>query len=99
MSVSQIHVKMVALASMSLDPINVYVAADMWGRIVKVSRERKVDITKKVETISIGLADCLFYKCVSQYASDWAKVPLPDPIACQQQGIASDIITIRFVKF
>ena len=68
MSVSQIHVKMVALASMSLDPINVCVAADMLGRIVKVSRERKDDITKKVGTISIGLTDCLFYRCVSQYA-------------------------------
>ena len=31
--------------------------------------------------------------------SDWAQVPSSRPIACQQQGIASDIMTTRCVKF
>ena len=38
-NVSQIPAKMVVHASMSLDPITVYATVDMWGTIVKVSKE------------------------------------------------------------
>ena len=33
------------------------------------------------------------------FSSDWAQVPSSRLIACQQQGIASDIMTTRCVKF
>ena len=45
MSVSQIHVKMVALASMSLDPINVHAAVDIQEIIAKVINWWNVDNT------------------------------------------------------
>ena len=38
---------MVEHVSMSLDPITVYATADMWGRIVKVSKERKKRKSKR----------------------------------------------------